>query len=72
MPKTWSNRPIGHIELRRGEKGRMPIEGYLIIGVAVAALCVYTFLAINICMHPVQTPADESAPISQPMPGHNQ
>jgi hypothetical protein len=65
MPKTWSNRPIEHIDLG-GKKQGMPMQGYVIIGIAATALCVYTALAIDICMHPVQTPTDESAPINPP------
>ena len=65
MPKTWSNREIEHIDLRSRKKDGMPPVGWCILGVGLAALGVYTYLAINICMHPIQNPVDESAPISQ-------
>jgi hypothetical protein len=65
MPKTWSNREIGHIDVHPRHKGGLPFTGWMIIGFAMVGLCIFTYLAVNICIHPIQTPVDESAPISQ-------
>jgi hypothetical protein len=65
MPKSWSNREIEHIDLRTRGKGRMPFAGWMIIGMGIVALGVVTFLAINICLHPVETPVNMSAPASR-------
>lgn len=66
MPRTWSNRKIEHVELN-APKGGLPTAGWAIMGFGLVMLTIYTALAVNICMHPVQTPIDETSPSSAPI-----
>jgi hypothetical protein len=60
MPRTWSYRKIEHVELNQPGKGKMPLEGWIIFGIGTVAFIIFTGLAINICLHPVEIEVNES------------
>jgi len=64
MPKSWSNRPIEHIDLEAARRG-VPPAAMIVIGFGILAFCAVTILAVRLMLHPIQTPVDESSPTQQ-------
>ena len=66
MPRTWSNHRVDHIDLNTPGKGKMPTAGWIIFGVGLGALVIFTALAIRINLHPISTDADSELPSASP------